>query len=104
MLTLPIKKQWFDMILSGEKKEEYRDMTPYYTKRFWNLWRGSLIGGRADRQIRFRNGYRKIAPSAIATVTISCGIGKPEWGAMPGKTYYILHIRKIEAEGGTDNA
>ena len=25
MLTLPIKKKWFDMILSGEKKEEYRE-------------------------------------------------------------------------------
>ena len=24
MLTLPIKKKWFDMILSGEKHEEYR--------------------------------------------------------------------------------
>ena len=23
MLTLPIKKKWFDMILSKEKKEEY---------------------------------------------------------------------------------
>ena len=26
MLTLPIKKQWYDMILSGEKKEEYREI------------------------------------------------------------------------------
>lgn len=26
MLTLPIKKKWFDMILSGEKKErEYEE-------------------------------------------------------------------------------
>lgn len=23
MLTLPIKKKWFDMILSGEKKERF---------------------------------------------------------------------------------
>ena len=30
MLTLPIKKKWFDMILSGEKKEEYREIKPYY--------------------------------------------------------------------------
>ena len=33
MLILPIKKRWFDMILSGEKKEEYRDITPYYETR-----------------------------------------------------------------------
>ena len=34
MLTLPIKKKWFDMILFGEKKEEYREIKPYWTKRF----------------------------------------------------------------------
>ena len=34
MLTLPIKKKWFDMILSGEKKEEYREIKPYYDSRF----------------------------------------------------------------------
>lgn len=34
MLTLPIKKKWFDMILSGEKKEEYREIKPYWDTRF----------------------------------------------------------------------
>lgn len=34
MLVLPIKKKWYDMLLSGEKKEEYRELKPYYTKRF----------------------------------------------------------------------
>ncbi|WP_232297135.1 ASCH domain-containing protein [Capnocytophaga sp. oral taxon 329] len=34
-LHLTIKKQWFDMILSGEKTEEYRDIKPYYNLRFW---------------------------------------------------------------------
>lgn len=33
-MTLPIKKQWFDMILSGEKKEEYREIKKYYIDRF----------------------------------------------------------------------
>ena len=28
-LHLTLKKQWFDMILSGEKTEEYRDIKPY---------------------------------------------------------------------------
>ena len=28
MLILPIKKKWFDMILSGEKREEYREIKP----------------------------------------------------------------------------
>ena len=33
MLVLPIKKKWFYMILTGEKREEYRDVKPYYTTR-----------------------------------------------------------------------
>lgn len=103
MLTLPIKKQWFDMILSGEKKEEYRDMTPYYTKRFMNLWKGSLIGGQTERKIKLRNGYGKNAPTATVAVTISTGLGKLEWGAIPGRNYFILHIQSVETEGGTDN-
>ena len=32
-IHLPIKREWFDMILSGEKKEEYREVKPYWVKR-----------------------------------------------------------------------
>ena len=98
MLTLPIKKKWFDMIVSGEKKEEYRNPTKYYQTRFQNLWQGSLIGYDAERKIRFRNGYSSDSPSIVATVTLGFGEGKPEWGAEPGKEYYILRIKEIEEE------
>lgn len=39
MLVLPIKGKWFDMILAGEKKEEYRNYSPYWIKRlqYWNV-------------------------------------------------------------------
>lgn len=33
MLTLPIKRKWFDMICRGEKREEYREVTEYWRKR-----------------------------------------------------------------------
>lgn len=33
-LILPIKKKWYDMISSGEKEEEYREIKPYWTSRF----------------------------------------------------------------------
>ena len=95
MLTLPIKKKWYDMILSGEKKEEYREIKPYYTSRFQRLWGGSLIDRNVNRTVRFRNGYSKDSPSLTATVTLSTGEGKPEWGADSGKKYYILHIREV---------
>lgn len=32
-LHLTLKKKWFDMIASGEKKEEYREIKPYWLKR-----------------------------------------------------------------------
>ena len=33
IIYLPMKKHWFDMILSGEKKEEYRLMSPHWISR-----------------------------------------------------------------------
>lgn len=95
MLILPIKKKWFDMILLGEKKEEYREIKPYYESRFTNLWKGSLIGGLAEREILFRNGYSKNSPSFIAKCSVKIGCGNPEWGAEKGKPYYILEIHEI---------
>ena len=34
MLTLTIKKEWFDRIASGEKRIEYRRLSPYYERLF----------------------------------------------------------------------
>ena len=38
MLVLPIKKKWFEMIVNGEKKEEYREIKQYYNTRFNRLF------------------------------------------------------------------
>lgn len=38
MLILPIKGKWFNMILSGDKREEYREIKPYYTTRFKKIF------------------------------------------------------------------
>ena len=35
-LHLPLKEKWYRMIESGEKKEEYREITPYWIKRLIN--------------------------------------------------------------------
>lgn len=36
-LHLSLKKRWFDMIASGEKREEYRELSPFWIKRliYW---------------------------------------------------------------------
>lgn len=40
MLTLPIKRKWFDMICRGEKREEYREPTDYWKERLSALAAG----------------------------------------------------------------
>ena len=107
MLTLPIKKKWFDMILSGEKKEEYRDIKPYYVSRFSNQlpnYKNSIINAKSMEgrfimetfQIIFRNGYSKKSPSIKCLVTLAVNYGKKEWGAEPNKLYYVLKILEVE--------
>lgn len=99
MLILPIKKKWFDMILSGDKKEEYREIKPYYKSRFKNefsMYPYSFIPtGQDERQVMFRNGYSKSSPSFIADCTLDVKHGKEEWGAEKGVEYYVLTIKKI---------
>lgn len=105
MLILPIKKKWFDMILSGEKKEEYREVKPYYKTRFCN-WFGIIVGKNekivrpclGKQPVMFRNGYRSDSPSFIAICTIDVSIGREEWGAEKDKKYYILTIHEIMKE------
>ena len=98
MLILPIKKKWYDMILSGEKKEEYREQKYYYDKRFQSIglidedW---MIIPNKKVQVMFRNGYSSKSPYFIAEVSLTCGEGKEEWGAENGVEYYKLHIEKI---------
>lgn len=92
MLILPIKKKWFDMIKSGEKKEEYREIKPYWETRFINeLKRTSDI----PIYVLFRNGYSKNSPSIKCECTIHIGEGKPEWGAEPNKEYLVLDIWEV---------
>lgn len=120
MLILPIKKKWFDMILSGEKKEEYREIKEYYETRFQNLFgaitiysssifshrsKYELLQGEAVpeeirkdsvQEIIFRNGYSKDSKAIKARCKLRIGKGKSEWGAEPDKQYYILEILSVE--------
>ena len=36
MLIFSLKKSWYEKIKSGEKTIEYREVKPYWTKRFYN--------------------------------------------------------------------
>jgi len=56
VLHLTLYRQWFYMIDSGLKKEEYREIKPYWIKR---------LRGREYEEIHFRNGYGLNAPKMI---------------------------------------
>lgn len=98
MLILPIKKKWFNMIKSGEKKEEYREIKPYYKSRFDNMMDADIkiINNELTFLIAFRNGYSKNSPTLICRCILKEGQGKTEWGAEPNREYYILQILNIE--------
>ena len=88
MIILPIKKKWFDMIKTGEKTEEYREIKPYYNSRFEIFKRCSHV------LVKFRNGYSSNSPYIVCRCSLSVGKGKKEWGA-PDKDVYILTITRI---------
>lgn len=98
MLTLPIKKEWFDLVVQGKKKQEYRDITPYWRTRFENVFGRGLENGDKPQSIRIKNGYAADAPSAIITATIDVSTGQPKWGAEPGQLYYVLTIHKVKPD------
>lgn len=96
-LVLPIKRKWFVMILAGEKTEEYREIKPYWTKRFQTVGLLNESGRPTVNRalVTFRNGYGKDAPEFKAWVTLDIGDGIPEWGAEPKTMYYVLVIGSI---------
>ena len=102
-LKLVLKKKWYDMIASGEKKEEYREI-----KQFWGLRLTDLPGGlylfsyrngleevpfkHYDR-VTFYLGYTKNRPSMTFVVDgIEIRKGKEKWGAEPGKEYFVIKL------------
>lgn len=107
VLHLTLKKKWFDMIASGEKKEEYREIKPYWIKRL--LYSSFMLNAPiADRVlingyewhqplpidvIIFKNGYSGGAPiMSIECKGIEVREGRTEWGAEPNKKYFVIKL------------
>ena len=114
-LQLSLKKQWFDLTKSGIKTEDYREITPYWAKRFLkyngkvmstNFWASLLIGKEFIEMffedISFVNfdsnimtlGYPKSTDTdrilKLEHKGIEIGYGKSEWGAEPNNLYFII--------------
>jgi len=120
VLNLTLNKKWFDMIASGEKKEEYREIKDYWIKRFLHAFdfcippldeffqivnreyvttSGNTVFEAIKKHfdiVSANNGYQKNCPNVKwQHKGIRIGTGKEEWGAEPGKQYFILEIGEI---------
>ena len=88
-LHLTLTKKWFDMIASGVKKEEYREIKPYWTKRL-------QFTKKKYSKILFRNGYGESVPSVLVEFKeLRSGLGIVEWGAPEGREVFILVLGDI---------
>lgn len=99
-LHLTLKKKWFDMILSGEKKEEYREKKDFWINRLCDLLEcfanNSYEHFRNFDTITFKNGYASDAPEMVIELkTIRFGIPKPEWGGESNDEVFILELGEI---------
>ena len=121
-LDLVLKKKWYDMIESGEKTEEYREIKQYWIQRLMRqlsiyacnyekvdketelfyseepkllkraVWEGGMIFKDFD-QVTFHLGYAKNRPSMTFELDkIKIGKGKSEWGAEDDKLYFVIHF------------
>lgn len=124
-LQLSLKQKWFDMTKAGIKTEDYREITPYWFSRLFKdghkniLLRkescDSLLKANSASKWNFDNGYYfkfKHFDHNIMTLGypkstdtdrilklehkgIEIRTGNPEWGAEPGKLYFVIKHGKI---------
>ena len=116
ILDLSLTYKWYDMIASGEKKEEYREIKDYWTKRFIDMKaveHEQYIRNSIDsflREIITLDGALKYYPkehyNAVCfhrgqggkqTMLIECkgisvGYGNPAWGAPADKRVFIIKL------------
>lgn len=120
-LDLVVKHKWYDMIASGEKREEYREIKPYWEKRlvdyngireYYRKYREELavkrllfphrpvienIGGAFTRgftHVRFHRGYTSTT-MLFEIKSMHIGIGNPAWGAPEEEVFIIKFGERI---------
>jgi hypothetical protein len=105
-LTLPLKTKWFEMTKAGIKTEDYRELTPFWKSRLTDQKKN---WARPIEQWKFKKfdlnimtlGYPKSTDTERVLKFEHAGIeirtGNPEWGAEPGKLYFVIkHGKQIQ--------
>lgn len=113
ILDLPLKAEWYNMIDSGVKLEEYREIKPYWIKRLAEcsgenrhektgfyckkanchscITRGNGFHPKDYTHARFRYGYTK-RTMLFKIELIHIGLGRKEWGAPEEDKVFILKL------------
>lgn len=93
ILHLTAKKKWYDMVLYGDKREEYREIKPYWTIRLMKRFNYTEY-----THVKYTNGYGFHRPCfVIDLIKIRIGQGNPAWGAPKNKDVYIIKLGEVLA-------
>lgn len=112
-LHLVLKRKWWDMISSGEKKEEYREVCHYWSVRLldekWNwyfkhltfpvdlgsclrwLFMQQYISFKNFKRVCFHLGYTNVTMT-FKILSFSINVGKSKWGAELNKEYFVIKL------------
>lgn len=114
ILHLVLKHEWYDMIKSGNKEEEYRAICPYWIMRLMEHKNGSPISSKeageyaadidtfcwidtSDIQFKdydaicFHRGYTKEVMYRYIG-DMAPGIGRSEWGAPDNEVVFVIKL------------
>lgn len=67
-LNLIVTQKWFDKIVSGEKKQEFRELRPRSEKRYIQYDENGMFEPIPFEYIRFYAGYKKDRNTALVEV------------------------------------
>lgn len=103
-IHLVLTFEWYDMIDSGEKREEYREIKDYYKRLFlrnYEYVKDSkcqwLFLYRNIRSVIFHRGYTNTTMRWHVPY-IGVGYGKPKWGA-PYHPVFVIGLGKRYVRG-----
>lgn len=98
-LHLTLKRKWFDMVGNG-KPEEYRDLNMFWAKRLCDGFPGTFGVDENCKDFKewdavlFANGghFGNVPKKTFEFRGIEIREGNPEWGAEPGKKYFVIKL------------
>ncbi len=108
VLHLTLKKKWFDMIASGEKNEEYREVKPYWITRLLHYaWEpGCTPFIFYDMEIAydavlFRNGYSPTSPAIfVEYLGVKIGNTKDGWADKYQTEVFVIKLGRFLTPNG----